>query len=113
MDKIKFAQLIAAIVRSGADLDVYQIGDFDRMITEGMPQPKPVGVSPLNVDELLRLMAEGQYKIEAIKCYRALTGVGLKESKDAVEKYWVSKPMSINDGDYDYRRKNEVEETKQ
>jgi hypothetical protein len=30
-------------------------------------------------------------KIPAIKAYRLLTGAGLKESKDAVEKYWVSK----------------------
>ena len=46
----------------------------------------------LNV--LMMLMAEGTRKIDAIKQHRQLTGAGLKESKDAVEKYWVSKPQS-------------------
>jgi len=39
----------------------------------------------------MALMAEGTRKIEAIKCHRKITGYGLKESKDTVEKYWVSK----------------------
>lgn len=37
---------------------------------------------------LMKHMAEGTNKIEAIKEYRAITGLGLKESKDAVERYW-------------------------
>jgi ribosomal protein L7/L12 len=47
------------------------------------------------VDELLLYMGKGTQKIEAIKAYRNLTGAGLKESKDAVERYWVSKDQSI------------------
>jgi len=46
-----------------------------------------------NVDALMMLMVEGTRKIDAIKVHRQLTGWGLKESKDAVEKYWVSKLM--------------------
>jgi ribosomal protein L7/L12 len=40
-----------------------------------------VSPSPEHIDELLRA---GQ-KIEAIKAYRALHGVGLKEAKDAID----------------------------
>jgi len=32
-------------------------------------------------------------EIEAIKCYRNMTGTYLKESKDAIERHWVSKPV--------------------
>jgi hypothetical protein len=46
------------------------------------------------VDDLLKVMGVEGKKIEAIKAYRILTGTGLKESKDAVEKYW---PQPVND----------------
>ena len=35
-------------------------------------------------DEIARLVAEGE-KIEAIKLYRELYGVGLKEAKDVID----------------------------
>jgi len=38
----------------------------------------------ITVSELLRYLREGR-KIEAIKTHRWLTGMGLKESKDAIE----------------------------
>ncbi|MCP2327275.1 ribosomal protein L7/L12 [Hamadaea flava] len=44
----------------------------------GTPRPSANG------DEVAALLAEGK-KIQAIKLYRELTGVGLKEAKDAVE----------------------------
>ncbi|MEV6966237.1 ribosomal protein L7/L12 [Hamadaea sp. NPDC051192] len=44
----------------------------------GTPRPSADG------DEVAALLAEGK-KIQAIKLYRELTGVGLKEAKDAVE----------------------------
>ena len=44
-------------------------------------QSRNVSPSPEHIDELLRA---GQ-KIEAIKEYRALHGVGLKEAKDAID----------------------------
>ena len=46
------------------------------------------------IDALMKYMVEGTHKIDAIKCHRSLTGFGLKESKDAVEKYWISRPLS-------------------
>jgi hypothetical protein len=33
-------------------------------------------------------MAGGTNKIDAIREHRAITGMGLKESKEAVERYW-------------------------
>jgi hypothetical protein len=38
----------------------------------------------INIIEMFRFMREGR-KIEAIKAHRALTGLGLKESKDEIE----------------------------
>lgn len=105
MDKIKFAQLIAYISSQQNELsDENVVRQIDRMITEGMPQQEPIKALQADVDKLLHIMCTGETgyggsKIEAIKAYRALTSAGLKESKDAVEKYWVNKPMSINDGE--------------
>lgn len=64
-------------------------------------QPPKADVLLDLVDQLMMLMAESTLnpetnvtrKIEAIKVYRQLTGLGLKESKDAVEKYW--KPATV------------------
>ena len=44
--------------------------------------------------ELKRLISSGQ-KIEAVKLYREITGVGLKEAKDAVEAMEAGRPVVI------------------
>lgn len=41
-------------------------------------------IDPRHVHDLIKFMATDR-KIEAIKAHRALTGCGLKDSKDAVE----------------------------
>lgn len=41
------------------------------------------------IDNLLFAMKDNKF-IEAIKSYRSLTGMGLKESKDAIERYRVN-----------------------
>jgi ribosomal protein L7/L12 len=46
--------------------------------------PRVAGADAVSDAEILRLVQAGQL-IEAIKRYRALTGVGLKEAKDAIE----------------------------
>lgn len=56
-----------------------------------VPSNRPV-VSYSDVDELLCSMHQGVNKIDAIKAYRQITSTGLKEAKDAVERYWVAKP---------------------
>ena len=66
------------------------------------------------VKGLFDAMANGR-KIEAIKAYRALTGEGLKPSKDAVETVMVApvtKPAECNDygyGHYVFRRRPNTE----
>ena len=56
------------------------------------PASIPRVLQPGNIDpqELARSLAEvGKgHKIQAIKIYRAVTGGYLKESKDAVERFW-------------------------
>lgn len=89
LDKIKFAKVIAFIVdanRSGFDDDA--IETLDRMIDVNVPEVKAKADCG-DVDELLRCMitATDAGFIPAIKAYRVLTGAGLKESKEAVEKY--------------------------
>ena len=46
--------------------------------------------------EIGRLLAQGR-KIEAIKRYREATGLGLKESKDAID-YWELRGEAIDPG---------------
>jgi len=89
LDKIKFARLVHFIgVRLGRDyMNDEFVTDLDAMIDVNVPAQEKQYVSFELVDELLRQMAAGQ-KIPAIKAYRCLCNAGLKESKDAVEKYW-------------------------
>ena len=44
-----------------------------------------LGYAEEELEEVRRLLQDGQ-KIEAIKLFREITGVGLKEAKDAVER---------------------------
>jgi ribosomal protein L7/L12 len=95
LDKMTFAKLVAFI--SGqfqVHMNSQDIEALDGLINIEVPMQSPAKANPAEVDELMRLMAGGTQKIEAIKAYRSLTGSMLKESKDAVEKYWVSKPAA-------------------
>lgn len=91
MNKLQFAQLVAYVVylmNSHRDetLDCQEIEYLERLTTV---EPTPSKVNAASIDELMGCVAEGTHKIDAIKLYRQLTGLGLKESKDAVEKYWL------------------------
>jgi hypothetical protein len=46
----------------------------------------PLKIGPHEQAQMESLLREGR-KIEAIKLYREITGVGLKEAKDAIERY--------------------------
>jgi ribosomal protein L7/L12 len=94
LDKIKFAKLIAFIsYASGYDFssDVNYIDDLIDVDAE----PNRIYPQISDINRLMELMAAGQHKIEAIKQYRTLTGLGLKESKEQVEKYWANKPVDM------------------
>lgn len=87
LDKIKFAQLISYISHiTGSTLATEEVAAIDATIDVEAPE------KVLKLDELHELMrcmmtAKDEGFIPAIKAYRTLTGVGLKEAKDAVEKY--------------------------
>jgi len=92
LDKIKFARLIGWLERVHAlNLQQVDIEKLDNIIDIEVPAVEKQCVSFELVDELLRQMALGN-RIPAIKAYRELCHAGLKESKDAVERYWVNKP---------------------
>ncbi len=89
----KFGAFISYLTGlSGNSMDSYQVetvaGYVGQLIDE-LPANK---VSCDSVDELLSNMGREGKKIEAIKAYRILTGTGLKEAKDAIEKYWIAQP---------------------
>jgi ribosomal protein L7/L12 len=70
---------------------------FVLVVRSGSPGPEPAPASPraradLEVD-LARCLAEGR-KIEAIKLYRRIHGVGLREAKEAVERLEAEAPAT-------------------
>lgn len=97
MNTNKFARLISyltSVMSNGESLREHQIEDIAEYVTACN---EPAKFTEEEINNLMRLMNGGCLKIEAIKSYRALTGLGLKEAKDAVEKYWVSKPTPAID----------------
>lgn len=93
LDKIGFAQVVAYLGRIGLNIGMDEIVDLDNLISIDIPVPVDGRANTADVDRLMELMAEGTRKIEAIKVYRNMTGQGLKEAKDAIERYWVNKPI--------------------
>ena len=94
LDKIKFARLIGYLAQK-VPLHSSEIEDIDNLIDI---EAEVTVVRPCNddIDRLMMLMVEGTRKIEAIKIHRTLTGYGLKESKDAVERYWKEPAKPTN-----------------
>ena len=93
LDKIKFASLMGFIsCRYGLTITQDDMREIDELIDVEVEQ-QVVYPANHNIEMLMSLMAAGTQKIEAIKTHRAITGYGLKESKDAVERYWKS-PLS-------------------
>ena len=82
-DPIAFARLISQITHVTREiLEEFTIKEIAVTVDSFS-----AGASISSINQLLAAMRDGR-KIEAIKEYRSLTGMGLKESKDAVEMYW-------------------------
>lgn len=100
LDKIRFARLICYIQGYLSDnkstLSDYDLEDIDNACQFELPQSDVIHPEVSDVNRLMELMAAGTQKVEAIKSYRILTGLGLKESKDAVEKYWKAQPYATH-----------------
>jgi ribosomal protein L7/L12 len=91
MDMMKFIKLISVISSKYGSFSEADIAGIMQMVQECVTNEpvSPNYVSMQLVNELLAVMNVDGKKIEAIKAYRALTGEGLREAKDAVERYWV------------------------
>jgi len=89
MDKIRFAQLVNFLSRHGMyELSLTEMQELDDIVQIDIPAPVNNYPDADDINRLMALMTEGTQKIEAIKLHRKLSGCGLKESKDMVEKYW-------------------------
>ncbi len=90
MNMNKFATFISYLtVKTGYQFEEYQIDTMANYISSLMPETQKNYVDAEVVNTLIKSMSRDGQKIEAIKAYRTLTGLGLKESKDIVEKYWM------------------------
>ena len=83
LDKLKFANLISYISKYDFNGDIETV---DELCDIDVPIANQ-WVDVEKVDELLRQLNAVDGFIPAIKAYRVLTGAGLKESKEAIERY--------------------------
>lgn len=91
----KFATLISYITmianRCGSQcLAKHDIDELGKIVVDMMPEVStPTShVSEEAVNTLLEIMQAKTNKVEAIRAYRVITTAGLREAKDAVERYW-------------------------
>lgn len=100
MDKYELAKLVSMVsVWTGRQLDHGEISDLESFYK--VPEQK---INSSNLQDFMKLMHEGNQKIEAIKAYRTFTGEGLREAKEAVDKYWggvLSIDSIIGEGNID------------
>lgn len=92
LDKIRFARLIVMVTRfAGRTLNSEEIEAFDHICDIDAPEPQSIYPKNENVEALMKHMVEGTSKLDAIKEHRTITGMPLRDSKEAVERYWISK----------------------
>lgn len=97
LDKLKFATLIAYIQScDDSYLEPYQIEKIDSLIDINAA-PDRIYPKISDIEYLLVAIKFGR-KIEAMKAYRSLTGFGLKESKDMIEKHWPTVSIPYVEG---------------
>lgn len=82
-----FGRLINLVASQFGMLSPTMIEDLHEVATEIAVIPETAAMlrSHVDLDPLFKALLNPNDKIEAIKQYRAVTGQGLKESKDAVE----------------------------
>lgn len=89
MNNIAFGRLINVLTIWGMrELELHEMINLEQLVEPvQVPLVEKTTVSEQAVCALLDGMNKKE-KIDAIKAYRVLTNVGLKEAKDAVERYW-------------------------
>jgi len=83
LDKIAFAKVVKFITELRPE-HYFDLSELDDLINIEVPEAK---YDETKLGAMLSAMQQGR-KIDAIREHRAMTGYGLKESKDFVEKYW-------------------------
>lgn len=89
LDRIKFAKLVSWLSYR-FNIEIHNYDDLETLDQLCDVYVQPVAtqyVEASKVDELLNEINRNDGFIPAIKAYRSLTGVGLKEAKEAVERY--------------------------
>jgi hypothetical protein len=90
LNKIKLAVLIGWLCQAkDIDLNSSEVEMIDNFIDVDMPQPEVAYPSVAAINDLLYTIGNPDGFIPAIKAYRALTGLSLKEAKEAIERYRV------------------------
>ena len=88
LDRLKFAESIGFITSQVGSMTNWVIEVLDNMIDVNVPvNTNTITIKCSDVDELLHQLNKPDGFIPAIKAYRVLTGAGLKESKEAIERY--------------------------
>jgi ribosomal protein L7/L12 len=86
------SELVGYCANRGMTVDKTDVIALDDLINIEAPQPERFHASDINdLQMLMKFMAQGTQKIEAIRLHRQITGWGLKESKDAVEAVWIDR----------------------
>lgn len=91
LNKMQFAKLVTFVGgmcgHSLSEDELYKLDELTtpQLVTSISGRPT---VAEVDVDDLMGRMNAKTNKIDAIKAYRQITNAGLKEAKDAVEKYW-------------------------
>lgn len=85
MDPIQFATLTSFVTKLACrTLSFIEVDTLSSLLpAKETKVPASGGDVEDNVEDMLRAMAEGK-TIEAIKLCRTITGMGLKEAKDAI-----------------------------
>lgn len=91
MNKIQFAKLISYLtaLMQKNDREMLTYEEIERIEQFIITRNSSLQlINPEILHQLMEAMQDGQ-KIEATYAYRSLTGYGIKESKDIIEKYWT------------------------
>ncbi len=97
IDPIGFGCLISKVAAvRGEEMYHHMVKEFHELVEQCFAEPEvqTSNFSSQQLDLLLKAIQEGR-KIEAIKQYRVMTSLGLKEAKDAVEKYWYAHNLGL------------------
>ena len=96
MNHVKFASLINFItfvaIKGNGVMQDSDIEEIEKLVRDLIPVQSTgsVNIDPVLLEDMFQSMAMNR-KIDAIKACRAMTGLGLKEAKDFIERYTVSK----------------------